>query len=52
MARILKANLNKEIGIKESRPNPYGLPDLTKPANWEAPDHGGNTGILAKIFEK
>jgi len=49
---VLKANLNKEIGIKESRPNPYGLPDLTKPANWEAPDHGGNTGILAKIFEK
>lgn len=49
---VLKANLNKEIGIKESRPNPYGLPDLTKPNDWEAPNHGSNTGILEKIFSE
>ena len=49
---VLKANLNKKVGIKESRPNPFGLPDLTKPDNWEAPNHGGNTGILTEIFSK
>ena len=42
----------KKVGIKESRPNPFGLPDLTKPDNWEAPNHGGNTGILTEIFSK
>ena len=49
---VLKANLNKTIGLKEGRPNPYGLPDLTKPKDWEAPNHGRNTGILEKIFNK
>ena len=28
---VLKANMNKEVGIKEGRPNPLGLPDLMKP---------------------
>ena len=49
---VLKANLNKTIGLKEGRPNPYGLPDLTKPKDWEAPNHGRNTGILEKIFNE
>ena len=41
---VLKANMNKEVGIKESRPNPLGLPDLIKPEGWVGPDHTGNTG--------
>ena len=43
---VLKANMNKQVGVKEGRPNPLGLPDLTKPEDWEAPDHNGNYGIL------
>ena len=43
---VLKANMNKQVGVKEGRPNPLGLPDLTKPEDWEAPDHSGNYGIL------
>lgn len=43
---VLKANMNKKVGVKEGRPNPLGLPDLTKPEDWEAPDHSGNYGIL------
>ena len=34
---VLKANMNKEVGVKETRPNPLGLPDLIKPADWKAP---------------
>lgn len=41
---VLAANLSKEIGIKESRPNPLGLPDLVKPEGWVAPDHSNNLG--------
>lgn len=41
---VLKANMAKEVGIKEGRPNPLGLPDLMKPAGWTAPDHTGNHG--------
>ena len=29
------ANMNKEVGIKASRPNPLGLPDLIKPRSEE-----------------
>ena len=47
---VYKANMNKKVGVKEQRPNPYGLPDLIKPDNWEAPTHGENTGILGKVF--
>jgi len=46
---VLKANLSKEVGVKESRPNPLGLPDLIKPADWEGPDHSGNHGKLNNI---
>ena len=43
---VLKANMKKQVGIKESRPNPLGLPDLIKPDGWEGPEHDGNYGIL------
>ena len=40
------ANMAKERGIKESRPNPLGLPDLIKPEGWKGPNHVDNTGCL------
>jgi hypothetical protein len=43
---VLRANMSKRVGIKEGRPNPYGLPDLCKPSNWQAPSHNGNHGSL------
>ena len=43
---VLKANMNKQVGIKKERPNPFGLPDLMKPEGWEPPDHSGNHGQL------
>jgi predicted HAD superfamily Cof-like phosphohydrolase len=46
---VLEANMNKEVGIKETRPNPLGLPDLIKPEGWVAPSHKGNHGDLKKI---
>lgn len=48
--RVHAANMNKEVGIKESRPNPLGLPDLVKPAGWTAPTHVDNVGLLDKIY--
>ena len=47
---VLVANMNKEVGVKESRPNPLGLPDLIKPAGWVAPSHADNEGKLKEIF--
>lgn len=46
---VLKANMAKNVGIKEGRPNPLGLPDLMKPEGWEAPSHEGNHGIFNDI---
>lgn len=49
---VHRANMNKEVGVKESRPNPLGLPDLIKPTmethgrDWVAPSHKGNHGLL------
>tara|TARA_A100001515_G_C4586298_1_gene214604 strand:- start:677 stop:1084 length:408 start_codon:yes stop_codon:yes gene_type:complete len=43
---VHEANMSKEVGIKESRPNPLGLPDLIKPEGWVSPDHKDNTGLL------
>ena len=43
------ANMAKEIGIKVTRPNPLGLPDLIKPDGWVAPSHSGNIGLLQKL---
>lgn len=45
------ANMAKEVGIKASRPNPLGLPDLIKPTGWRAPSHEYNHGLLYKIVE-
>ena len=46
---VLEANMAKEVGVKETRPNPDGLPDLIKPKNWKAPSHKGNHGRLRGI---
>jgi len=46
---VLKANMNKRVGVKETRPNPLGLPDLIKPADWKAPSHEGNYGKLDNL---
>lgn len=46
---VLEANMSKEVGVKETRPNPDGLPDLIKPKDWKAPSHKGNHGKLRGI---
>ena len=46
---VLKANLAKEVGVKPQRPNPLGLPDLIKPADWEGPSHKNNHGKFNNI---
>jgi predicted HAD superfamily Cof-like phosphohydrolase len=49
-SRVHNANMAKEPGIKASRPNPLGLPDLIKPEGWVAPSHADNVGLLANVF--
>lgn len=49
--RVHEANMAKEVGIKASRPNPLGLPDLIKPEGWEAPIHFDNVGLLSVVYE-
>ena len=44
--RVFEANMDKSVGVKEGRPNPFGLPDLMKPEGWTAPSHEGNHGQL------
>ncbi len=48
---IFEANMTKEVGVKESRPNPLGIPDLIKPEGWTAPSHEDNHGIIPTAFE-
>lgn len=48
---VLRANLDKKVGVKPNRPNPLGLPDLIKPEGWVGPVHTGNHGILGDIFK-
>jgi hypothetical protein len=48
--RVYDANIVKEVGIKEGRPNPFGLPDLIKPEGWVAPSHVDNVGLLDIVF--
>lgn len=43
---VHKCNMAKERGVKESRPNPLGLPDLIKPEGWQGPDHRDNHGYI------
>ena len=47
---VLVANMDKSVGVKESRPNPLGLPDLVKGEDWEPPSHKGNYGDLPNNF--
>ena len=47
---VYKANMNKEVGIKEGRPNPLGLPDLIKPKGWKGPSHEDNHGNITDSF--
>lgn len=49
--RVHAANMAKEVGIKASRPNPLGLPDLIKPEGWTAPTHAGLEGLLTKLYK-
>ena len=46
-----KANMSKEAGIKEGRPNPLGLPDLMKPDDWQGPVHEDNCGNISDSFQ-
>jgi len=43
---VHKANMAKKPGVKEERPNKFGLPDLVKPKGWKSPSHKGNVGLL------
>ena len=45
---VYDANMAKEVGVKASRPNPLGLPDLIKPEGWRPPSHEYNHGLLTK----
>jgi hypothetical protein len=49
--RVYEANMNKEVGVKPGRPNPFGLPDLLKPSGWTAPSHKGNHGDFPKAID-
>jgi len=44
--RVHGANMQKEVGVKESRPNELGLPDLVKPEGWQSPEHSDNVGSI------
>ena len=48
---VYKANMSKEFGIKQGRPNPLGLPDLVKPEGWKGPNHEGNHGNISDSFQ-
>ena len=43
---VFRANMAKEVGQKDTRPNSLGLPDLIKPEGWTAPTHNDNIGLL------
>ena len=45
--QVHDANMTKEVGVKESRPNPLGLPDLVKPEGWKGPSHRNNHGYFS-----
>ena len=54
--RVHRANMAKEVGQKESRPNDLGLPDMVKPDDWIGPKHTDNVGhtdmFLRSVWEK
>lgn len=43
------ANMVKTPGVKASRPNKFGFPDLVKPKDWCAPSHLDNLGRLSDL---
>jgi|TARA_R100000030_G_scaffold39439_1_gene29512 predicted HAD superfamily Cof-like phosphohydrolase len=47
---VYKANISKEPGVKPGRPNPFGLPDLLKPEDWQAPSHEDNHGDFSNAL--
>lgn len=49
-SEVARANNEKKRGIKPGRENSGGF-DVLKPANWKAPSHKGNWGILSELFE-
>jgi len=49
--RVHDANMKKEPGVKHTRPNTLGLPDLIKPLGWRSPEHDDNTGRLDETFK-
>ena len=48
---VYRANMANEVGIKEGRPNPLGLPDLKKPDDWQGPVHEDNCGNISDSFQ-
>ncbi len=44
------ANMSKKSGVNPNRPNEFGLPDLVKPAGWQAPSHLDNLGYLETLY--
>jgi predicted HAD superfamily Cof-like phosphohydrolase len=49
---VHRANMTKVVGVKASRPNPNGMPDLIKPDDFMGPNHEKNVGLLKKVFDK
>lgn len=47
---VYQKNMEKEVGVKNTRPNPLGLPDLIKPEGWTPPSHVGREGLLNELF--
>ena len=47
---VCLGDIAKVPGVKPGRPNPLGLPDLTKPSGWSGPDHSNNLGDLERII--
>jgi len=47
---VYEANMEKEVGVKTERPNPWGLPDLMKPEGWTSPTHKENHGDLVNAI--
>ena len=51
-ANVMEANMAKRPGVKATRPNPLGLPDLIKPEGWVGPDHTYTVGFISSLFPR
>ena len=47
---FMRRTCQKVPGVKEGRPNPFGLPDLIKPDGWTAPSHEDNHGDFSNAL--